>query len=204
MARTTFSTVRPVWPAMVCAAAMLVSGCASSSGGDAQEPGPDNPSVGVVTLDPNQQPQEPQSPDTPDEAAAVSQAMPNVEADCPYLSAEEAEEAVGEKVTRVDIDPNFDPAACFFTTIDGSISLVTTLHTVSDEQQASALVEEAAPAATTERVDIGSWSGGKTAAAFGALLAVQRGNQVFVAQSTQNRSMAVQRVAELVIPRIEG
>lgn len=179
---------------MVGAVAVAVAGCTVAPDA-APPPGPDNPSLGVVTL----QPTEPV-----DGAQEVRQAQPTTQADCPYLSAAEVEQAIGEKVTRVDIDPSFTPAACFFTATDGSIALVTTMQHFDSEQQAQRLVDDAAPPASTERVDIGQWTGGKTAAAFGALLAVRRGGDVFVVQSTQDRSMAVQRVAMLAVPRVEG
>lgn len=182
--------------AAICALSWAVAGCSSGQVAPEQEPGPDNPTEGVVTL--NQQP----STEGPAEEP-VPQARPTEEADCPYLSTQEAEEATGEKVTRVDIDPGFEPAACFFTTNDGSISLVTTMHHFESEDRARALVDDAAPPDSTEHAEIeGGWTGGKSTGAFGALLAVYRGPEVFVAQSTQERSMAVQRVAELVIPRI--
>lgn len=198
---TTWGKKYLVTAAAACGLVAGLAGCSSGTVAPEQTPGPDNPTEGVVDLN-RSGPQQDPSGEPENE---VPQAKPTEEADCPYLSTEEAEEATGEKVTRVDIDPGFEPAACFFTTIDGSISLVTTMHHFESEDRARELVDDAAPPDTTERSDIdGGWTGGKSSGAFGALLAVYRGSDVFVVQSTQERSMAVQRVAEMVIPRIAG
>ncbi|HHX83791.1 MAG TPA: DUF2020 domain-containing protein [Actinomycetales bacterium] len=133
----------------------------------------------------------------------VPQAEPRVEADCPYLSAEEAAQLNGERVTQVRIDDQIDPPACFFSSADGTVQLTTTVYTLDSAEEATRLVDETAPPGVTDRSDVeGGWTGGRSGGPGGALVALAREEQVLAVQSTQEQSVKAQRVAELVAPRI--
>ena len=139
------------------------------------------------------------------EETEIPEVEPVVEADCPYLSAEEASRLNGELVRQVRIDDRLDPPACFFSSADGRIALTTALYTVADAEAATRLVDESVPVGASERSDVeGGWTGGRTGGPGGALVALAEGNRVVVVQSTQEQSVKVQRVAELVVPRLAG
>lgn len=131
-------------------------------------------------------------------------AEPTTRAECPYLSAEEVSELNDEQATEVRIDDGFDPAACFFYGADEAVQLTTTVHTVDSAERAAQLVEESAPAATSERVEAeGGWTGGHSGGPGGALAVLANGDRVLAVQSIDEQSDAVRRVAELVAPRLE-
>lgn len=130
---------------------------------------------------------------------------PVADAECPYLSTDEASRLTGELATDVRIDDRIDPAACFFYSADGAVQLTTTVYSVDSEEAATRLVDETAPVGGSERSDVeGGWTGGRTVGPGGALVALARGTQVLAVQSTQEQSVKVQRVAEVVAPRIAG
>lgn len=133
----------------------------------------------------------------------LAQVAPSSDADCPYLSVDEVSELNGEKITDVRIDDGVDPAACFFYSADGTVQLTTTVHTLGSEERARELVDESAPVDVTERSDVeGGWTGGRSGGPGGALVVLARGTQVLAVQSTQEQSVKVQRIAELIGPRI--
>ena len=187
---------RPTRRAVVASAAVvagaLLAGC--HDGGDADSPAAGDAEYGeIVTA----------APEPSKSAEEFRQPTPTEDADCPYLSAQEAAELTGEMVDKTQIDPAYDPPACFFGTQDGSVTLMVSLETVESEDEAVRLVDEVVPPDSTERADVeGGWTGGKDASEAGATLAVYRGDQVFTVQATQGRSEAVQSVADTVIPRL--
>ena len=135
--------------------------------------------------------------------------LPRIEAvadaECPYLTVDEVSRLNGELATSVRIDDRVDPPACFFYSADGAVQLTTTVYEVASEEAATRLVDESAPVAESERADVeGGWTGGRTGGAGGALVVLARGTQVLAVQSTQEQSVKVQRVAELVAPRVAG
>lgn len=173
-------------------AGALLAGCNDGGGADSQAS--DDAEYGeIVTA----------APEAPDSEEGFRQPAPTEDADCPYLSAEEAAELTGEIVDKTQIDPAYDPPACFFGTQDGAVSLMVSVETVESEDEAVRLVDEVVPPDSTERADVeGGWTGGKNASEAGATLAVYREDQVFTVQATQGRSEAVQSVADTVIPRL--
>lgn len=187
---------RPTRPFAVASAALvagaLLAGCNDGGGADSQASG-DAEYGEIVTA----------APETPESDEGFRQPAPTEDADCPYLSAEEAADLTGEKVDKTQIDPAYDPPACFFGTQDGAVTLMVSVETVESEDEAMRLVDEIVPPDSTERADIdGGWTGGKNASEAGATLAVYREDQVFTVQATQARSEAVQSVADTVIPRL--
>lgn len=133
----------------------------------------------------------------------IPQVEPVASAECPYLSVDEASRLNGELATDVRIDDRVDPAACFFYSADGAVQLTTTVYSVESEERATELVDGSAPVGESERSDVeGGWTGGRSGGPGGALVALARGTQVLAVQSTQEQSVKVQRVAELVAPRV--
>lgn len=173
-------------------AGALLAGC--HDGGDADSQAGEDAEYGeIVTA----------APEPTESAEEFRQPTPSEDADCPYLAADEASELTGEKVDKVQIDPAYDPPACFFGTGEGSITLMVSLETVDSPDEAVRLVDEVVPPADTERADVdGGWTGGKNSSEAGAMLAVYREDQVFTVQTTQARSEAVQSVADTVLPRL--
>lgn len=173
-------------------AGALLAGCSDGGGADSQAP--DDAEYGeIVTA----------APESPESDEGFRQPTPTEDADCPYLSAEDAADLTGEMVDKTQIDPAYDPPACFFGTQDGAVTLMVSLETVDSEEEAVRLVDEVVPPDSTERADVeGGWTGGKNASEAGATLAVHREDQVFTVQATQGRSEAVQSVADTVLPRL--
>lgn len=176
----------------VLVAGALLAGCSDGGGADSQAP--DDAEYGeIVTA----------APESPESDEGFRQPTPTEDADCPYLSAEDAADLTGEMVDKTQIDPAYDPPACFFGTQDGAVTLMVSLETVDSEEEAVRLVDEVVPPDSTERADVeGGWTGGKNASEAGATLAVHREDQVFTVQATQGRSEAVQSVADTVLPRL--
>lgn len=176
----------------VLVAGALLAGCSDGGGADSQAP--DDAEYGeIVTA----------APESPESDEGFRQPTPTEDADCPYLSAKDAADLTGEMVDKTQIDPAYDPPACFFGTQDGAVTLMVSLETVDSEEEAVRLVDEVVPPDSTERADVeGGWTGGKNASEAGATLAVHREDQVFTVQATQGRSEAVQSVADTVLPRL--
>lgn len=122
---------------------------------------------------------------------------------CPYLSLGEASELNGEKSTEVKIDDRLEPPACFFYSAEGAVQLTTSVYELDSAERATEVVDEAAPADTSEQSEVeGGWVGGRSGGPGGALAALANGPRVLAVQSTQEESENVQRVAELVAPRL--
>lgn len=168
---------------------VVLLGVLAGCGGGDSEPAPEMGTIRTA-------PPETSEPD-------LLQVEPVTEAECPYLSVDEVSRLNGELATDVRIDDRVDPAACFFYSADGAVQLTTTVYAVDSEEAAARLVDESAPVGESERSDVeGGWTGGRTGGAGGALVVLARGTQVLAVQSTQEQSVKVQRVAELVAPRI--
>lgn len=168
----------------------VLAGCGAGDGGGAD--GGEASAIGTIRTAP---------PETT--APELPPVEPVTTADCPYLAADEVSRLNGEPVTDVRIDEGVDPAACFFYSADGRVQLTTTVYTVSSPERAAELVDESAPAGEAEPADAeGGWTGGSTGGPAGALVVLARGPQVLAVQSTQEEPTTVQRVAELVGPRI--
>ena len=125
-------------------------------------------------------------------------------AECPYLSADEASDLTGEQATDVKIDDRVEPPACFFYGADGTVQLTTTVYEFDSPERATQLVDESAPVGLAERSEVeGGWTGGRSESPGGALVALANDTRVLAVQSTQEQSAAVQRVAEVVAPRLD-
>lgn len=183
---TPLGTTRLAAPAALVLLAVL-AGC----GGGAGEGGEDA-AIGTIRTAP---------PETT--APELPPVEPVTSADCPYLTTDEVSRLNGELATEVRIDESVDPAACFFFSADGAVQLTTTVYTVASAERATELVDESAPVAESEPSEVeGGWTGGRTGGAGGALVVLARGPQVLAVQSTQEQSIKVQRIAELVAPRV--
>lgn len=130
-------------------------------------------------------------------------AEPVTEAECPYLSVEEASDLNGERATDVKIDDRMAIPACFFYGEDGAVQLTTTVYELDSPERAAQIVAESAPPETSESSEVeGGWAGGRHEGPGGALVALSHDEQVLAVQSTQEESEKVQRVVELVAPRL--
>ncbi|PAY23444.1 hypothetical protein CEY15_08860 [Dietzia natronolimnaea] len=169
--------------------AVVLLGVSAGCGGGDGDPAPE---MGTIRTAP---------PETSE--PEIPQVEPVTREQCPYLSVDEASRLNGELATDVRIDDRVDPAACFFYGADGAVQLTTTVYSVASEERATELVDDSAPVGESERSDVeGGWTGGRTGGPGGALVVLARGTQVLAVQSTQEQSVKVQRVAELVAPRI--
>lgn len=180
--------------------AALVAGCSDDDGGSASQGEDGSGGVGVITT----AAPDPASPAEPAPAASEAdrQPVPGDAGECPYLSADEASEAVGEKLGESRLDASFDPPACFYYTEDGRLSLLVAVQDAGSPQHAVELVDGLVPPESTERSDVEGWTGGRSGAQMGASLALYKDARVLTVQSTQAPSEAVQAVAELVVPRV--
>ena len=173
----------------------VLAGCGGAGGGGAgggSAGGGEEAAIGTIRTAP---------PETT--APELPPVEPVTSADCPYLAADDVSRLNGEPVTDVRIDQSVDPAACFFYSADGRVQLTTTVYAVRSPERAAELVEESAPGGESEPASAeGGWTGGSTEGPAGALVVLSRGPQVLAVQSTQEESITVQRIAELVAPRI--
>jgi len=184
MRRTLPARTAPLLASLL-AGSLVLSGCDSGSGTEEK---------GTIRTAP---------PSSSSSAPAVPDLRPVAEGPCPYLSEREVSDLNGEKVLSVKTDPQVDPPGCFFYAADQRVTLTTSVFSVESEEKARSLVDQSAPPASTERADVeGGWTGGRSGGPGGALLAVAKGPRVVVVQSTQEQSVKVQRIAELVIPRL--
>ncbi|KAA0918669.1 DUF2020 domain-containing protein [Dietzia sp. ANT_WB102] len=178
---------RSVSPVLATVSAVLVGALAGCGG--ASEPAAEMGTIRTA-------PPEATEPELP-------RVDPVADAECPYLSAEEVSRLNGVPATDVRIDDGVDPAACFFYDAEGAVQLTTTVYSVASAERAAELVEESAPAGESDPSEAeGGWSGGRTGGPGGSLLVLARGAQVLAVQSTQEDSVTVQQIAELVGPRV--
>lgn len=180
--------------------AAVVAGCSDDGAGDSSQGGSDSAEMGVITT---------AAPDSasaaepaPAESEADRQPVPGDVGECPYLSPQEASDAVGEKLAESRLDSSFDPPACFYYAEDGRLSLLVSLQDAGTPQHAVELVDGLVPPDSTERSDVDGWTGGRSGAQMGASLALYKDAKVLTVQSIQAPSEAVQAVAELVVPRL--
>lgn len=170
-------------------ASVVLLGLLSGCGGAGQEP---EATMGTIRTAP---------PETSEPEIPVVE--PVTEAECPYFSAEEATELGGEQATTVRIDDRMETPACFFSGADGSVHLTTTVYELDSPERAAEVVDESAPADTSEPAEVeGGWTGGRSGGPGGALAVLANGTRVLAVQSTQEDPLIVQGVAEVVAPRL--
>ncbi|WP_115685678.1 DUF2020 domain-containing protein [Corynebacterium senegalense] len=133
------------------------------------------------------------APDTaPEPAPAPAEA-------CPYLVAQWLAEANGQRVTRVGVDDKFDTPACQFWSYGEQPQLTVLVRHMPTPEEAMAVVDWAAPVATTNPASQpAGWNGGRGGAE-GAVYSVAKRPVAVSVWSDQQESVKAQVVAEQVI-----
>ena len=175
--------MRITLPTALAAAALLLAGCTADPGtapDTAPEPAPaPAPDRGL-------------SPDAAPESAPAEA--------CPYLDAQWVAEANGQRVTRVGVDDRFDTPACEFWSYGEQPQLTVLVRHMPTPEEAMAVVDWAAPVATTNPASQpAGWNGGRGGGAEGAVYSVAKGPVAVSVWSDQHESVKAQVVAEQVI-----
>lgn len=126
---------------------------------------------------------------------------------CPYLDTDWVAETNGQRVTGVGIDSRFATPACVFWSYPEEPQLTVLVREMADADAAIAVVDHAAPIATTEPAeDIAGWSGGRAGAGIGghdtAVYAVQKNHLAVVVDTNQEQSLKAELVAREVISNL--
>lgn len=182
--------------AALAVTAVLLAGCTSSAQ-PATPPTSTAPAATTASTPPTSARVAPTSA-----PAAALPAVPTAQATgtCPYLSADDVAAFNGEKVYGVKLDPSQNPPACFFARGDGSPQLTVWVYTAPSPAVATAVVDRAAPVATTDPADQpAGWTGGSRGATGGAVYAVAKGAVAVVVTTNQEQSVKARRVTEQVI-----
>lgn len=137
-------------------------------------------------------------------------ATPDIEATraafdpCPYLDGAWLENANGQKLTNHGVDNRFDTPACVFWSFEDVPQAVVTVRTMATDEEATAVVDCAAPIDTTDPADLpGGWMGGRSGNEEGAVFAVQKDNIAVVVRSAQQQSVKAETIAEEVIKNLQ-
>jgi hypothetical protein len=124
---------------------------------------------------------------------------PVADGPCPYLESTFVAEANGQRATKVRISADKPHPTCFFYRADGNIQLTVRVY-VGAATQAKALVDEAAPIATSNPANQpAGWKGGAIGADKGSVYAVAKEGTAVVVTTNQAQSIKARRVAEKAI-----
>ncbi|GAA1419521.1 DUF2020 domain-containing protein [Corynebacterium durum] len=119
---------------------------------------------------------------------------------CPYLDAAWVAQTNGQRVTRVGVDTRFDPPACVFWSYSEDPQLTVLVRHMPSPDEAVAVVDWAAPIATTDPAEEPTgWSGGRFGGDGRAVYAVQKDSTAVVVFSNQEQSLKAELVATEVI-----
>ena len=84
------------------------------------------------------------------------------ETSCPYLDGEWVQEATGQKLTGISLDPRFDPPGCVFWSFEENPQVQVSVRTMHSNAEAVAVVDSAAPIdSTLKALHPDGWSGGR-------------------------------------------
>jgi UPF0176 protein len=141
----------------------------------------------------------PTQPATPTVAKPPPSPVPAADGKCPYLDNAFVAEANGQRVSKVKLSADKPHPACFFYRSDGKIQLTVQVF-AGDAGQAKALVDQAAPVATSDpaKLDAG-WTGGSQTTKNGAVFAVAKEGAAIVITTNQAQTIKAKRVAEQAI-----
>ncbi len=194
-------SIRTVALAAALTVASVTAGCTPAPTTSVVPPGvPSVPSVPSTTPT-----TAPAASGTPTVAPPEPLVLPDVptagaEGTCPYLAGDVVAAFNGERVTRTRLDPTLDPPACFFDSYGDTQQLSTWVLRAASPAAATAVVDRAAPVATTDPADQpAGWTGGSSGGSDGAVYAVAKGSVAVVVTSDQAQSVKARRVAEQVI-----
>lgn len=122
---------------------------------------------------------------------------------CPYLDTTFVEDANGQHVGSVKVSADDQPhPACFFYRPDGGLQLTVQVY-VGAPTVATALVNKAAPVATSDPAsEPAGWSGGAQDLPSGAVYAVAKGGDAVIAITNQRQTIKARRVVTQAIQRL--
>jgi UPF0176 protein len=125
--------------------------------------------------------------------------VPATDGKCPYLDNAFVAEANGQRVSKVKISSDKPHPACFFYRADGKIQLMVQVF-VGQPGQAKALIDQAAPVATSDPAKLtAGWTGGSQLTTTGAVFAVAKDGTAVVISTNQAQTIKAKRVAEQAI-----
>lgn len=166
--------------------ACCLAGCTTTSPSGAESPAPTTQrrTVTPTTTTPEGPPPAPE---------------PVADGPCPYLESAFVAEANGQRATKVRISADKPHPACFFYRADGTVQLTVRVFS-GDAKQAKAVVDEAAPIATSNPANSpAGWKGGAIGADKGSVYAVAKEGTAVVVTTNQAQSIKARRVAEKAI-----
>jgi UPF0176 protein len=141
-----------------------------------------------------------QQPATKTPAPPPPDPTPANDAPCPYLEDDFVEQTNGQRVGKTAVSADAPHPACFFYRDDGGEQLRVQVLVNADPATARALVDRAAPVATSDPAQLpGGWDGGKQPTDSGAVFAVHKAGAAVVVISNQKQTIKVSRIAEQVI-----
>jgi UPF0176 protein len=162
--------------------------CLTACAGEVQQPPAPEPTKQQTSTTARTQPAGP--PGAPE---------PVADGPCPYLESTFVADANGQRATKVRISADKPHPACFFYRADGKIQLTARVF-VGDAKQAKALVDEAAPIATSNpATSPPGWKGGSIGAEKGSVYAVAKQGTAVIVTTNQAQSIKARRVAEQAI-----
>ena len=125
--------------------------------------------------------------------------VPASTASCPYLTSDFVADANGEKVTKVQISADRPHPTCFFYSYGNDKQLTVQVY-VGDAGSATALINKAAPIASSDKAELpGGWEGGSEATASGAVFAVAKAGTAVVATTDQKQTIKAKQVVKQAI-----
>ncbi|KAA2263746.1 DUF2020 domain-containing protein [Solihabitans fulvus] len=129
--------------------------------------------------------------------------QPTSDAPCTYLDNRFVADANGQLVNHVRTSEDKPYPTCFFYGNPKDIQLTVRVY-VGDPKIATAIVDQAAPRASSDPADdIAGWTGGKMPTADGAVYAVAKGGTAVVVNSDQKQTVKPRRVVETVIKNLK-
>lgn len=138
-------------------------------------------------------------PETPDGKAGW--------VECPYLETQWVADTNGQRMTGLGIDERFDTPACVFWSYPDEPQLSVIVRHMHTPEEATAVVDWAAPIDTTEPAEEPEgWSGGRVGGGIAghetALYAVAKGTVAVVVFTNQEQSLKAELVAKEVIKNL--
>lgn len=124
---------------------------------------------------------------------------------CPYLNGEWVQEATGQKLTGVSLDPRFDPPGCVFWSFEENPQVQVSVRKMRSNAEAVAVVDSAAPIdSTLKALQPEGWSGGRGGnEANGAVYAVWKDEVAVVVTTAQPQSVKAQQIEERTIANLQ-
>lgn len=125
--------------------------------------------------------------------------VPAADGKCPYLENAFVAQANGQRVNKVKLSTDKPHPACFFYRSDGKIQLTAQVY-VGEQAAAKALVDQAAPVATSDPAKLSTgWTGGSQSTKTGAVFAVAKEGTAVIISTNQQQTIKAKRVAEQAI-----